>query len=164
MTYLSDELYSTITNSIPIVCVDIIPVRKTGSEWELGTIIRATGPEKDKLAILGGRIQHNETITDAIKRHLTESLEVDRFALLPSNDINRPFYIQQYFHQSSLPPPDGFDPTKHAIALTYLIEISDVLSVQGEASDFRWINQTSIPKNFGYNQQVVIEAAFSFLK
>ena len=163
MTYVSDELYKTITDSMPIVCVDMIPVRKVGDEWELGVITRATGLEQGKLALIGGRIQHNESLNDAILRHLGDSLDISHFSFTQHNSLEKPFHVHQYFHQPSAQSPVGFDPSKHAVALTYLINITEDPSPRDEASAYHWMRSDQMPGNFGYNQDQVIEAAFNLL-
>lgn len=164
MPYLPDEQYRLVTSSVPIVCVDIIPVRQTGdSSWEIGVIERATGSQASKLAVLGGRIHHSETISEAIARHLQDDLSVYSFSFLGTNSTSRPFIVQQYAHAASAEKPTGFDPTKHAIALTYLIELTDKPHPQREASSFTWINSSQVPYDAAFNQDVVMRAAFDFL-
>lgn len=163
MTYVSDKLYKTITDSIPIVCVDMIPVRKVDEEWELGVITRATGLEKGKLAIIGGRVQHNESLNDAIYRHLGDSLDISHFSFTQHNSIEKPFRVHQYFHQLSAQSLVGFDPSKHAVALTYMISITEEPAPRDEASAYHWIRSDQTHGNFGYNQDQVIESAFNLL-
>lgn len=47
--------------------------------------------------------------------------------------------------------------------MTYLIELHGTIIAWKEASDFQWVAKSSIPMKFGYNQHVVIDAAFNFL-
>jgi len=162
MTYLSDDLYQSVTHAVPIVCVDVIPVRQNAGQWEIGIITRATGPEAGKAALLGGRVWHNETLDDAIKRHILTDWDITNFSFFAGNDIGRPFHVQQHLHQDSSEAPYSFDPTKHAIALTYLIELQETPKPRNEASDFYWVSQESLPLA-GYNQQFTMQAAFEFL-
>jgi ADP-ribose pyrophosphatase YjhB (NUDIX family) len=164
MTYLSQDLYTVITNNVPVVCVDVIPVRQRDNEWEIGTIIRGTGSQVGKVAILGGRVWHNETIPQAIQRHMQDGLSIDRFEFFLGNNVTRPFYIQQYLHQDSAKPPLGFDPSKHAIALTYMIKLLDIPIAKYEASEFLWLNKASVPAESGYNQHIIMRVAFEFLE
>ena len=49
-------------------CVDMIPVRKRGGKYEIGLIIRGTGPEAGKYCLLGGIMRKGESVTQAIRR------------------------------------------------------------------------------------------------
>ena len=163
MAYLSDDLYQTVTSSVPLVCVDLIPVRRKGDQWNIGLITRATGSEKGKIAILGGRIYHDEAIESAIRRHLEENLGIGKFTLLQGNVLDRPFMVQSYTHSDDVEPNSPYDPTKHAIALTYLIEIEGEIRSSNEAGDFHWISDGDVPTAAAYNQHVVMQSAFRFL-
>ena len=160
MVYLPDELYRTVADSLPIVCVDAIPVRRAGGIWQIGIITRATGSEAGRPALVGGRIHYGETSSAAIKRHLETDLRLKTFTFF-KNDETRPFYIGQYQHiQASA---GLFDPTKHSIALTYLIKVSGAPRPRNEASAFHWIGQAEIPKVAAFNQHIVMAEAFKFL-
>lgn len=162
--YLARSVFDLVVDSVPIVCVDFLPVSNSWPEPRLGIITRATGPEAGKTALLGGRIQKDETISEAIGRHLFESLGEERFAYYPGNSEDRPFYVAQYAHaQESV---GGYDPTKHSIALTYLIRIANNQPevVRDEASDFRWIGFDEIPDKSAYNHHKVMGEAVMFLK
>ena len=163
MTYLSEELYRTITDNIPIVCIDIVPVKKVDSSWQIGVATLSTGPEAGKLAIFGGRVQHNETILDAIKRHLSQDLDINNFSFYGINNVARPFHVQEYLHQKTAEPPHCYDPTKHAVSLIYLINLDDEPKPKNEVSDFRWISRDQVPAISAYNQLVVMNLAFEAL-
>ena len=162
-TLLPEDLYKSITKSIPIVCVDILPVKKVRGVWQIGVIKRSTGKESGKLAILGGRIALRESIVDSIKRHLLKDLRVSNFIFYKTNTDSNPFYVQQYFMGSDSSKPYGFDPTKHAIALTYLVTINDTPIPENEASEFRWITKQEIPKKPAFNQDTLMEEVFKHL-
>lgn len=161
---LSNETYQLVTQSVPIVCVDLIPVRENGGGWQIGIITRATGPEAGKPALIGGRILHQELVQDAIARHLKSDTKVTDFQLFANSEASQPFYVQQYLHQSEAKPPLGYDPTKHSIALTYLVDLLEEPKPSNEASDFRWITFDQLPKSAGYNQHLMMNKAFQFLR
>lgn len=164
--YLSDELYEMVTQSVPIVCVDIIPVINKRGKYEAGMIVRATGSQAGKLTVLGGRVYHSETIDKAIARHLKTDLGVEAFAYFNGSSAENPFMVQQYFMKDG---PEGerygFDPTKHAVTPTYLVEIDEALVVpQLEASGFVWIKDIiDDPAAAGYNQHIVVNKALQAL-
>lgn len=161
--YLNNNLYKNISSHIPIICVDIIPVKQVNKVCKIGLIIRATGNEAGKLAILGGRIALNETIPEAISRHLLKDLDIHNFDFYQSNNTQKPFYVQQYFIGSESKKPYGFDPTKHAIALTYLVTINEEPSPRDEASAFSWIDRNQIPTKPAFNQDTVMYEVFDYL-
>lgn len=160
--YVSDELYAQITASIPVICVDVIPY--DASSKKIGVITRATGKESGKIALIGGRIKKGESIIKAVNRHLSTDLQINNFNFYTGNDHTHPFYVQQYFHGDK--PLNGFgafDPTKHSIGLTYLIEISEIPMPKSEASQFHWISREEIPEPAAYNQDIVMGEAFRFI-
>lgn len=161
--YLNKDLYRTISSKIPIVCVDILPVKQVNKIWKIGIIERATGIESGKIAILGGRIALNETISEAISRHLLKDLNIHKFSFYQTNKTQKPFYVQQYFLGSESKKPYGFDPTKHAIALTYLVTINEKPNPRDEASAFNWIGRDQIPVRSAFNQDTVMHEAFDYL-
>ncbi len=162
--YLTDEDYKLVTNSVPIICVDILPVMQDEmGAWKVGVIKRATGSQVGKLTILGGRIFHSETVGESIHRHLRTDLQIGSFAYCEGISEDAPFMVQQYFQKDSSDSDTyGFDPTKHALALTYLIEIKETPNPVNEASEFQWIDSIS-EKVFGFNQQLVVVRALDYL-
>ena len=163
MAFISDEQYKLVTDSVPMVCVDVIPVRQRPHGWQIGIITRATGAEVGKYALLGGRVYHNELLDDAIARHIKTGWNLSSYSLWPGNSIEHPFYIQQYLHDSAARLPLGFDPSKHSVAMTYLIELTGEPQPSNEARAFHWITLAEIPLHAGYNQQVLMTAAFAVL-
>ena len=161
---LTDEEYAFVTNAVPIVCIDLIPVRQQDGQWQVGAIIRATGSQTGKVALIGGRVQHGEHLDQAIARHLAEDLQVTDYSFHPGNEVSRPFYVQQYDHAATSEPPYGFDPSKHSIGLTYLIQLGSEPKPRNEASAFTWIGQADIPADAAYNQHLTLLAAMHFLQ
>ncbi len=157
---LTDPAYELIATCVPFVCVDIIPVRAK----QIGIISRATGSERGKPAILGGRVHKNETISDAISRHLLDSFGSGVFKYHEGNSESHPFYVQQFLHGSSAKPPYGYDPTKHSVTMVYLVTIEEPMHVRNEASDFRWVSSGDLPDASAYNHHLVMRQAASFLQ
>jgi ADP-ribose pyrophosphatase YjhB (NUDIX family) len=162
--YLSDATYRFVTDIIPIACVDMIPVDNNGDTVRFGTIIRATGREAGKIALIGGRVQKDEPLNVAMGRHMSVSLGNDKFSMYPENEIDRPFYIAQYNHAERM---DGhlFDPTKHSISMTYLVTIPepDLSLVGNEARSFQWIEIDELPDEGAFNQHLVLRKAAQFI-
>lgn len=161
---LTEPAYTLVTQCVPIVCVDIVPINFHEEMPRLGIITRATGPERGKAALLGGRILKDEMISAAIGRHLMGSLGSGKFAYHKTNGESQPFCVQQFLHKGSAEPPNSYDPTKHAVTLTYLVDIDEPKQVQDEASEFRWIKLGQIPKESAYNHHLVMQKVADFLQ
>ena len=162
---LTTKDYELVTGSVPIVRIDVIPVIQEKNTIKLGAIIRATGSESGKVALIGGRILKNESITEAIKRHLQKDLNCINFSYCKYNSESNPFLVQQYEHTASSPNKfECFDPTKHSIGLTYLIELQEKPIATSEARDFLWLTEKDINDNFAFGQNFVFKQVINRLK
>lgn len=162
---LSNKDYELVTSSVPIVCIDVVPVTYENNILKLGAIIRATGSESGKVALIGGRILKNESITEAIARHIQKDLSCTSFRYNQLNNENSPFLVQQYEHTAGSPNKfECFDPTKHSIGLTYLIELQQNPVATNEASDFLWLTEKDINDNFAFGQDFVFRQVINKLK
>jgi ADP-ribose pyrophosphatase YjhB (NUDIX family) len=127
---------------VPILCVDLVPVRRPGDPGvEVGLIRRAMpGGRSSVWCHLGGRVRRNETLRAALLRPLHETLEgvqVD----LPLDP--QPRHVVQWFPASGpleTGPALGSDPRQHAVALVFPVTLvgTPVARPGSEASDFRW--------------------------
>lgn len=142
--YLSQELWETIQDSVPIVCVDLVPVRLdvTGAVTDVG-FIRRTAPFRDGLVWchVGGRVNLGESVAEAMHRHLIETL--GPLARSPLGPDPQPDHVAQYFREQR---PDagyacGWDPRKHAVSLTFVVPVPEGVAAVagGEGVEFRWI-------------------------
>jgi ADP-ribose pyrophosphatase YjhB (NUDIX family) len=144
MTYLPDELYARIERSMPIACVDFVPVlvRSDGLR-QVGLILRES-PHGRVWCHLGGRVQFGETIRHAIGRHARETLQVE--VLLEANP--QPSYVYEWF-PSDVAPTDGTvfgdDPRKHAIGLSFVVEVDSNPIAQNEALEFAYFSPGNLP-------------------
>lgn len=144
MTFLPKELYDRIEQSIPIACVDFVPVRasRAGSR-EIGLILRDS-PHGQVWCHLGGRIQRGETIADAIRRHARETVGV-----APELSLNpQPDYVYEWF-PAELAPTDGTvfgdDPRKQAIGLSFVVELPPGSRPANEALRFEYFPVSELP-------------------
>ncbi len=147
---LPPELYRTIEQSVPIVCVDFILVRRDLREHiaQVG-LIRRRSPFGDVWCHLGGRVRYGETVRSAILRHLTESLAAVPLDLPPDP---QPDYVYQWFPEALAPrdgAPFGRDPRKHSVALSFVLTISGTPEVVpgGEAIEFGFWPRASLPSD-----------------
>jgi hypothetical protein len=143
--WLDESMWDMIQGAVPIVCVDLVPVRRrTLSEGHEVGLIRRHTPFAGKIAWcqVGGRVHRGETIRDSLLRHLHGTLSGVRVDL-PSDP--QPGYVMQWF--PVLPPSEpaagvwyGLDPRRHAVALSFGVEIGgDPIPVPGgEAMEFSW--------------------------
>ena len=70
---LSEALYQTIHEKMPITCVDVIIKINTGAFL---LIKRDNEPAKNQLMLVGGRVKRNERLEQAAKRKIKEELGI----------------------------------------------------------------------------------------
>jgi ADP-ribose pyrophosphatase YjhB (NUDIX family) len=98
-------------------------------------------------------------MSEAARRQLRETLGDDiQFQIDPAA---QPEYIAQYFTEDR-----GFgliDPRQHAIALTFVVEVSGTARAAGEAYEFRWfpVTHLPLPDQCGFGQDRVIAACLT---
>lgn len=139
MTFLPAELYAQIERSVPLVCVDFVPVRRggTGRITHVGLILRDS-PFGRVWCHLGGRVLYGETVANAIRRHARDTLDVDVYV----GDDPQPDWVYQWFPDAVAPDnaapdtadPDavapstlefGRDPRKHAVGLSFTVDLGE---------------------------------------
>jgi ADP-ribose pyrophosphatase YjhB (NUDIX family) len=142
VVWLSDEAWDEIQASVPIVCVDLVPVRldATGAVSAVGLIRRRMPGTGDVVwCVLGGRINHGETLRAAVVRHIESTLSGADFDL-PADP--QPAYVFQWF--PSVRNDDGvaygIDPRRHSVGLCFVVPITgEPTAVEnGEALHFAW--------------------------
>lgn len=158
---LPPELFQLRAKLGAIVCTDGVPVRMHEGMLQGGLIRRNTGEYRGKLCIIGGIVALGETLDAALRRHFQTDIGKDITFLDPLG-VKRPHGVYQYYgerdKQAFLP-----EPTKHAVALTYLVSIGDDNFTFGssdygqEASAFEWHSANVCPpaEEFGYQTQKV---------
>jgi ADP-ribose pyrophosphatase YjhB (NUDIX family) len=147
--WLDQATWELAQRNIPIACVDIVPVKvATDGMRHVGLIQRLSPfPEGLRWCQLGGRIDRGETVRDALLRHLDENL-TDFETYIPADP--QPDYVMQWFPDNRLAmlgaPEYGTDPRKHAIALSFTLELTgEPKSVVGaEAQRFAWFTTDEI--------------------
>ena len=137
--HLDDALWQTVQASVPIVCVDVVPIRDGEDGLEVGLIERTFPGDGSRVwCHLGGRVQHGETVAEALTRHVTETVEGARLEL-PADP--QPDHVMQWF-PSALRTDSTFgdDPRKHAVSLCFALRLGDHLVARsgGEGLDLRW--------------------------
>lgn len=140
-TRIPDDLWATIQSSVPIVCVDVVPVRDCGDSLQVGLIRRRFADTGHPVwCHLGGRVNYGETTDEAVVRHLRSTL-VEAHVDLSADP--QPHHVMQWF------PPQvrtgntyGDDPRKHAVSLCWALHLGDDLTVRdgGEGSELAWFD------------------------
>jgi ADP-ribose pyrophosphatase YjhB (NUDIX family) len=144
VSYLPQELYEQIEQSMPIACVDFVPSRlmPTG-EREIGLILRQS-PHGRVWCHLGGRIERGETMRQAVRRHAAHTLAAD----VALNNNPQPDYVYEWFPRE-IAPSDGTvfgdDPRKHAVGLTFVVELVGDPRPRNEALRFEYFPIGRLP-------------------
>jgi len=120
MTKIEPKLYNKIKKSMPLPCIDLLVTHK----GNLLLTLRNNEPGKDLWFTPGGRIYRNESLTEAVKRVLSEET-----GLQPTN-------ITQISTMSH------FWPEAHTVTTYYRVEVdSDKVKLDKQHRDYRWINR-----------------------
>jgi ADP-ribose pyrophosphatase YjhB (NUDIX family) len=143
--YIPDDLYTRIERSIPIPCVDFVPLQRGERGTEVGLILRES-PFGHVWCHLGGRVQHGETVGDAIGRHARDTLDVE----IDLGPDPQPLWVCQWFPNELRPRTGlitGEDPRKHAIALSFVIDLAgQEPHPQNEALEFAYFPIGALPE------------------
>lgn len=133
---LDPALWSTIQASVPIFCVDVLPIRSgDGDEIELGLILRDTPDQGPRWCTIGGRLELDESIEDAIRRELTEAVG-DGLVPIEERTNPEPLVVQYTRGHAS---GTTYDLRQHAVSLTYPQWLDGEPVARGaEAVEFRW--------------------------
>ena len=140
--WLDDATWEAVQRTVPITCVDLLPLRGGGDRTEVALVQRATPfGAKPRWCHMGGRVRHGETLRAALLRHLHETLRGVEVAL-PADP--QPDYVMQWFPDAVDPARDGvaygWDPRQHAVALCFAVELTGEPEPVpgGEALRFGW--------------------------
>jgi ADP-ribose pyrophosphatase YjhB (NUDIX family) len=152
--WLSDAQWRLVQSTVPVPCVDLLPIKKVGSRISgVGLIYRDT-PQGPGWCVLGGRLLRNESFKTAIARQVRETLGAEVRCISPS--VPEPVLVTEYF---SLKRRNAlFDPRQHAIGVVFPVQLRGAITPGGEALDFRWFDLKKLPKlnAFGFGQEKVV--------
>lgn len=149
--WIPDELYQQIQRSVPIVCVDLLPL--SADLTSIGLIRRDTYDGNQGLCLVGGAILFDEHTHEALTRHLRatlgDSVELDMQSLRFES-------VCQYFVTPRA--SELHDPRKHAVALVYSGVIRGEATPAGEAYSFDFYPLDALPPAdaFGFGQDRVV--------
>jgi ADP-ribose pyrophosphatase YjhB (NUDIX family) len=164
-SWLSRADWRFIQSSIPVTCVDVLPVRFSSSSRHalraVGLILRET-PHGRKWCLIGGRLLYREPLCAAVRRQMTEALGNHiRPHIMPDQ---QPLYVAQY--SASGRSPFALDPRQHSVGLTYAVEMEGVPTPGGEAIQFEWFEIGNIPsaRLIGFRQHTVMKICLRLLR
>ena len=145
-------LYRFVRGLVPIACVDLLPYRQTQAGTEIGLILRHDYRSTEVWCFIGGGIHRGESVAAAADRHLHETLGAD--VSQAGGGLDLPVAVGEYLPVRFSDEPH--DPRKHAIALTYLVELDGIPRPQGEALAFEWFAADAVPtERMGFGQDRV---------
>ena len=164
--FLDDAEWDAMQRTVPIVCVDMLLYAWT--ESEVGETSRRLllierdvpdGPDEWKLglSLVGGRVRYGELLGDAVERHLHETLSGFDGSSIPV-DPRAPTAVAEFFPEQR--NDVAFDSRRHAVALSYLVELPDEMPFgpRGEAHRCLWISEHDLARSdVGFRQWMVIE-------
>jgi len=134
--WLSDRELNHVRSELPLVYVNVIPVRinPLGEVTEVGLLLRADEGVISR-ALVAGRVLYHETIRDALIRNLEKDLGAVALPRVPQSPT--PFTIAEYFPTPGITP--FHDPRQHAVALAYVVPVDGDCSPQQNALDIVWL-------------------------
>ncbi|HRB99388.1 MAG: NUDIX hydrolase family protein [Candidatus Lutibacillus vidarii] len=138
--WLSPEELRDARDRLPIVYVDLVPVRvdERSVVTSVGLLLRASQDGEIRRELVSGRVLYHERIRDAIIRHIEKDLGPVSLPQVPLSP--QPFTIAEYF------PTPGVtayhDPRQHAISLAFVVVVMGDCSPQQDALDLAWLTPT----------------------
>jgi ADP-ribose pyrophosphatase YjhB (NUDIX family) len=164
--WLSPSRWKTVQASVPIVCVDLLPVRRSRfapyAVEAIGLILRDTPHQGQRWCLVGGRVLYGESLRDAILRQVDETLG-SRVRIHLSRS-QQPLYVAQYSPHGAR--PFALDPRQHAVGLTYTSRITGSPAPQGEAISYEWFHVRKLPppENFGFGHDRLVNTCLQLLR
>jgi 8-oxo-dGTP pyrophosphatase MutT (NUDIX family) len=161
--WIEPEEWRRIQRSIPIVCVDILPLRFARAHKNIeavGLILRDTPRQGRRWCLVGGRVLYGEPLLEAVKRQIRETL--GHRAKLSLEPTVQPLYAVEYLPSKGARLP--FDPRQHSIGLTYALELRGAPVPTGEAIEYEWVPLEKLrSKQFGFGQDKVVRTCLQLL-
>lgn len=160
--FLPEETYELVRASVPMASVDLLPWRQAEGGPEVLLIRRLDRRGAECWCWIGGRVQIDEPIAEAARRHIVET--VGSGLGFEPIDGSRPDVVVEY---PRTPRDDGpFDEAQHSIGLTYLVATSGgPVEAKGEALEARWFPYHGLPadEEFSFGQARCIRGLASRL-
>jgi ADP-ribose pyrophosphatase YjhB (NUDIX family) len=136
-SWLSSEELESARERLPILYVDIVPVRAddAGTVTAFGLLLRVTHGEISR-ALVSGRVLYHERVRSAMLRHIEKDL--GPLALPRLSASPQPFTIAEYF---PTPGVTAFhDPRQHAVSLAFVVPVEGDCEPQQDALELTWFS------------------------
>jgi ADP-ribose pyrophosphatase YjhB (NUDIX family) len=139
--WLSEHDLDQVRRKVPILYVDIVPVRLAdgGVLDSVGLILRGRPEGTITRELVSGRVLHQETVRQAIARHVEKDLGPLALPQIPVSPT--PFTIGEYFPT----PGDHFvDRRQHAVSLAYVVPVAGDCSPANDTLEVTWLTPREI--------------------
>ena len=135
--WLSREDMDLARERLPILYVDVVPVRVDGQGTVIavGLLLRAGEDGQIKRALVSGRVLYHERVRTALLRHIEKDLGPVALPHIPSSP--QPFTVAEFFPTPGVTP--YHDPRQHAVSLAYVVPVSGDCQPQQDALDLAWL-------------------------
>ena len=136
-SWLSGDELDSARERLPIVYVDIVPVRAddAGTVTAVGLLLRVAHGQISR-ALVSGRVLYLERVRSAMLRHIEKDLGPLALPRLPASP--QPFTIAEYF---PTPGVTAFhDPRQHAISLAFVVPVEGDCEPQQDALELTWFS------------------------
>src|SRR3954464_8245914 len=163
---LSREEMDAARERLPIVYVDVVPVRADdhGTVTAVGLLLRAGEDGQIKRALVSGRVLYHERIRAALLRHMEKDLGPLALPRIPP--APQPFTIAEYFPTPGVTP--FHDPRQHAVSLAYVVPVEGDCAPQQDALELTWfapdeVRQPSVLAELANGQSALLLQALAHL-
>jgi len=136
--WISQKKYEDITKRLPILCVDII-IRNEVGEFLL--VKRKNKPLQGQWWVVGGRVEKNEDLTEAVVRKLWEELHLE----CVRHNMQLLGYYEAVFHDSP------FEHSIHTVSVVFVVHVwSEAVRIEldDQSEDYMWAKE--LPREFKF--------------
>lgn len=140
--WLDEDSLHTVRGQVPMVYVEAVPVRidHLGQVTKVGTLLRAHHDGTISRAVVSGRVLYNESLRDALWRHLSKDLGPDAEPTIPA--AVAPFTVAEYFPEADR--SSFHDPRQHAVALGFIVPCAGECEPAQDALDLIWLSPAEV--------------------
>ncbi len=132
--WLSPEDLEFVRRKVPMVYVDIVPVRLDDlGRLEAVGMVLCVNADSIMRTFPSGRVLYHESIRDALARHIEKDLGPMALPQLPPSIT--PFTVGEYF---PTPGAGWYDERQHAVSLAYIIPMHGDCNPGTDSLEFTW--------------------------